>query len=202
MKQILTVIMTLSLSFFMTTCALAPDEPEPDYLNIMVEAAVKADMETGRQAAYERNAHLAALGFCDADISFDDLFLLAKFIQIQSGSFPISDDFKMCVGEVVLNRVESREFPDTISEVIYQDGQFELVHTEDFQCHTVPDRASAEIALRLLQGERLLAPQVVHFSLEASDSTYATFCNRQQNFIYFCESEYPRFYHLPNKKTT
>ena len=163
---------------------------------------MKADMDSGRQAENEYKAHMAELGCEDINISFDDLFLLAKFIYSQSGRFPISEDFKMCVGEVVLNRLASREFPDSIAEVIYQDGQFEGVHSEDFQCHTVPPRDCVEIALRLLQGERLLAPHVVHFSAEAKTEVYATFCDRQQNFTYFYESEYPRFYHLPNKKTT
>ncbi len=202
MKQILTVIMTFALSFFMSTCTLSPETPAPDYLSLMADAAVRADMETGRQAEYEYRAHLAELGAEDAAIAFDDLFLLAKFIYSQSGRFPISEDFKMCVGEVVLNRVESREFPDTIAEVIYQEGQFEGVHSEDFQCHTVPPRDCVDIAVRLLQGERLLAPHVVHFSAEPETEVYATFCDRQQNFTYFYESEHPRFYHLPNKKST
>ena len=105
----------------------------------------------------------------------------------------------MCIGEVVLNRVASREFPDSISEVIYQDGAFEGVHDEAFQCHTVPTEANAALALRLLQGERMLAAHVVHFTAEPQTEVYATFCDRQQNFTYFCESEYPRFYNFPNK---
>ncbi len=202
MKRILTAFMVLLLSLLLSTCSLAEIEPETDYISQMVEAAVKGDLVLGREAEYLHRQHLSALGAEDSIISFDELFLLAKFIQLQSSSLQSNETLMLCMGEVVLNRLASREFPNSLAEVIYQPGEFEGVDNNEFQCQSTPSKYCVLLALRLLNGERLLAPHVVHWSMEPQTDAYATFCDRRQNFVYFCESEYPRFYHLPNKKTT
>lgn len=48
--------------------------------------------------------------------------LLARVITNESGNQPM--DGKIAVGNVILNRVNSSVFPNTLSEVIYQPGQF------------------------------------------------------------------------------
>ena len=200
MKRILTAVLLLTLSYFMCTCARIPDEEYPDYLAQMVDAAVSGDLAAGRQAEFKRNQHIDELFLNYEKLSFDDLFLLSKFIMVQSKNDGNNDDYRLCIGEVVLNRVASREFPNSISDVIYEQGAFERVDNEEFKCGTLPNRDCVELALRLLQGERLLSPHVVHWSSEPETEVYATFCDRRQNFTYFCESAYPRFYHLSNKK--
>lgn len=52
----------------------------------------------------------------------DDLQLLACIIEAEAGNQ--SEEGKVAVGNVVLNRVRSSEFPNTIYGVIYQSGQF------------------------------------------------------------------------------
>ncbi len=56
------------------------------------------------------------------NVSADDLTLLAAIIYCEAGNQPW--DGKVAVGAVVLNRVASSSFPDTIYDVIYQSGQF------------------------------------------------------------------------------
>ncbi|HEY8391341.1 MAG TPA: cell wall hydrolase [Capillibacterium sp.] len=51
-----------------------------------------------------------------------DLYLLAKLIQAEAGGEPYEG--KVAVGAVVMNRVKSPQFPNTIYDVIYQPGQF------------------------------------------------------------------------------
>lgn len=51
-----------------------------------------------------------------------DRYLLAKIAMAEAEGEDVEG--KMLVIRVVLNRVASDEFPDTIEEVIYQDGQF------------------------------------------------------------------------------
>ena len=199
MKRTVASCMILLLSLLLSTCSMTKDE-QPDYIEEMVEAAVNADFEKGHEAETLYRQHISALGSEDTVINFNDLFLLAKFIQLHSGTYKNNETFMLCVGEVALNRLSSREFPNTLEEVVFQPGEFEGVESDDFKSNAFPSRNCVELALRLLQGERLLAPHVVRWSTEAADRVYATFCDRQQNFVYFCESEYPRFYHLPNKK--
>ena len=60
------------------------------------------------------------------EIYLGELELLAQLVHAEAGNQPMEG--KYLVAEVVLNRVESDEFPDTISEVIFQDGQFSVAH--------------------------------------------------------------------------
>lgn len=54
-----------------------------------------------------------------------DAYLLGAIIQCESGGEPYEG--KLAVGSVVMNRVKSSYFPNTISGVIYQSGQFSPV---------------------------------------------------------------------------
>ena len=56
------------------------------------------------------------------DVSADDLNLLAAIIYCEAGNQ--SREGKVAVGAVVMNRVASSLFPNTIYDVIYQSGQF------------------------------------------------------------------------------
>ncbi|MGM7722887.1 cell wall hydrolase [uncultured Metabacillus sp.] len=59
------------------------------------------------------------------NFSHADLDLLARIVRAEAQSEPFKG--KVAVANVVLNRVESPKFPDTIKEVIYQPGQFQPV---------------------------------------------------------------------------
>lgn len=52
----------------------------------------------------------------------EELDLLSRLIYSEGGTE--SYDTKLKIGSVVMNRVEAKDFPDTIREVIYQEGQF------------------------------------------------------------------------------
>ena len=55
----------------------------------------------------------------------DEVKLLACLIQAEAGNQ--SYEGKLAVGNVVLNRVKSGKYPNSISKVIYQPGQFTVV---------------------------------------------------------------------------
>lgn len=60
------------------------------------------------------------------EIYLGELELLAQLVHAEAGNQ--SFEGKCLVAEVVLNRVESPDFPDTITEVIFQDGQFSVAY--------------------------------------------------------------------------
>lgn len=62
-----------------------------------------------------------------SNVSNSDLDLMAAIIECEAGGE--SYEGKIGVGAVILNRMRSSEFPNTLSEVIYQSGQFEPVWT-------------------------------------------------------------------------
>ena len=59
----------------------------------------------------------------------EDLDLMARIINAEAGCDWIPDWVQRMVGSVVLNRVNSKYFPNTIREVIYQPGQYGPVYS-------------------------------------------------------------------------
>lgn len=157
------------------------------YLEEMREAAVRGSPAAGRAAEKSRNAALRAGGLGTA-VSFDDLYLLARVIDAMAGSDWLTDDFRMCVGEVVMNRVVSPEFPNTIHDVVYQRGQYTVVNTARF-ASLAPRRECVDCALRLLQGERHMVAAVVYQSDYLQGELFAAFSDRQLGSTYFCLSD-------------
>lgn len=60
----------------------------------------------------------------------EELWLLARLIEAEAGN----QDFygKQLVADVVFNRVDSDTFPDSIPDVIFQDGQFTVIENGAF----------------------------------------------------------------------
>lgn len=96
---------------------LEPEEnnDEPEYADIP-ELIAKAD-ETFIQEESEEDE-----GNTYDSYSEEDVYLLAQLIVNESGNQ--ERDGQIGVAEVVLNRLKSARFPNTVSEVIYQQGQF------------------------------------------------------------------------------
>ena len=157
------------------------------YLGEMRDAAAAGDVRAGRAAEEARNAAIRA-GGAGAPLSFDELWLLSRVIEAMAGSDWLSDDFRMCVGEVVLNRVASPEFPNTLYGVVYQKGQYTAVNTARF-ASLIPRRECVEAALRLLLGERHMVPAVVYQSDCLQGELFTMFPDRRLGSTYFCLSD-------------
>ena len=166
------------------------------YLDEMGKAAVAGDTQAGRQAEQYRNEIIDQNGSGEVKISFDDLYLLAKLICAEAGSDWLSDDFRLCVGEVVLNRVDSPEFPDNISDVVYQKGQYASAGTAAF-ASLVPSQACVDVALRLMQGERQMAPSVVFQSDHEQGEIFSMYTDRRLGTTFFCVSPNQELYPIP-----
>ena len=64
------------------------------------------------------------------EIYLGELEVLAQLVEAEAGNQ--SFEGKCLVADVILNRVESPDFPNTISEVVFQDGQFSVVKNGAF----------------------------------------------------------------------
>ena len=80
--------------------------------------------EAERKAAEEKEKRTANLGAIAA--SADDLTLLAALIQAEAGNQPYEG--QVGVGAVVMNRVRSGAYPNSIQAVISAPGQLSLIH--------------------------------------------------------------------------
>lgn len=80
--------------------------------------------------------------------SSSDSELLAKLIEAEARGESYTG--QVAVGAVVLNRVESSSFPDTVSGVIYQSGAFSAVRDSNWRVS--PSATSRKAALDAING--------------------------------------------------
>ena len=97
----------------------------------------------------------------------EELEWMAIVIFNEAGGDAASDETRIMVGNVVLNRVADERFPDTIYEVLTQERQYGLFHRTGIQWASravhepeAVERAY-ECARRVMEGERLLPDNVV-----------------------------------------
>ena len=123
----------------------------------------------------------------------EELEILALIIYQEAGGDACSDDTRLKVGNVFLNRVSSSLFPDTFYEVATQERQYGSLfwtgiewpdrHTEPGEQYAV-ERAY-RIAEQLLLGVRVLPDNVIwQAEFPQGDGTYC-----YQYGTYFCYSE-------------
>lgn len=194
MKKLIVTLMTGLMLMGLTIPGAADYEPKTDYMELMIQAVMKGDTEAGTQAEQARNEKIEALGLAYDPVTFDDLLLLSRVIYREAGSNWLSEEWKMSVGEVVLNRVASPEFPDTIREVVMQPGQYGGL-TKEFK-YLKPSRTCVEIALRLLTGERVLEEPSVVFQSNGhlGSGVHKKLVDGQLGVTYLCYSSHPELY--------
>lgn len=119
--------------------------------------------------------------------------ILAIIIYQEAGGDMCSDETRMMVGNVFLNRVDSPLFPDTFEEVATGKWQYGRLYETGIKW---PDRASLpqeqaavqrayDTAERLLEGERVLPKNVIwQAEFTQGDGVYC-----ESDGLYFCYSE-------------
>lgn len=121
------------------------------------EAAVKAfqrkngltaDGVVGPKTAAALGLDLSGGASSGASASSGDLYLLARLVHGEARGEPYRG--KVAVAAVVLNRVRSPHFPNTIAGVIYQRGAFDAV--SDGQINLAPDNDSINAARDAMNG--------------------------------------------------
>lgn len=175
--------------------AEVPEEYKTDYAAVMQECALYGDVETGRDAARRRDEKIDALGLDYPKVAFDELYLLSKIITAEAGSAWLPREWKLSVGEVVLNRVASPEFPDTVEEVLLQPGQYYGANSHYFK-RLLPFDDGVEAAWALLNGERVLCDPSIVFqaNFPQGSGTAVKYYDKLLGSTYFCYSAKPWLY--------
>jgi hypothetical protein len=122
--------------------------------------------------------------------------LLSKIITNEAGSYWLTMEQRLCVGNVALNRVESPEFPNTLLEVMEQPGQYVGKGNRAF-AKMVPYSWCCEAAARLYNGERLLPKSVVFQANFKQGSGTFLICEDPTGALldtYFCYSNHMDLY--------
>ncbi|PMC35981.1 N-acetylmuramoyl-L-alanine amidase [Bacillus sp. UMB0899] len=88
-----------------------------------------------------------------------EIDLLARIVRAEAQTEPFEG--KVAVASVVLNRVDSPKFPDTIKDVIYQSGQFQPVSNGEI--NKPADKESRRAVFAALSDMRKIAKDALFF---------------------------------------
>jgi hypothetical protein len=95
----------------------------------------------------------------DVELSEEDLRLFAKLLWLECRGE--SYEGQQAVAEVILNRLVSPDFPDTIRGIVYADGQFPC--TDDIPTAT-PTQTQYEAIENALKGPYILPMEVIFYA--------------------------------------
>lgn len=114
------------------------------------KVGLTADGIVGPKTAAALGMSLSGSGFSGGQTSAsnNNLYLLARLVHGEARGEPYKG--KVAVAAVVLNRVRSASFPNTVAGVIYQSGAFDAV--SDGQINLQPDQESINAARDALNG--------------------------------------------------
>lgn len=119
------------------------------------EARRKAEQEA-RQRKIEAVGTVGyALGFTEADVD-----LLNRLVEAEAGSEPY--DGKIAVVNVVINRIKSDKYPNTIYDVIYQPNQFEVVNIGTINTK-IPSEETKKAVKEALNGAKAVGDNIKLF---------------------------------------
>lgn len=164
-----------------------------DYATLMAESIAGGDYYSAKKYEFLRERKKELLGIQD-DLTFDNLLLLSKIVHVEAGSNWLTEEHRQLVASVVINRVNSPEFPDTIYEVIHQKGQYSTAGTSYFN-NLKPSRISVLSALRVLSGGSIAPSEVVFQSgFKQGSGVYKAISDSQLGTTFFCYSNNKNLY--------
>ena len=164
-----------------------------DYSLLMAQAVSKGNSVSGKEYERLRNVKKEYIGI-DDNLNYDELMLLAKIVQAEAGSNWLTEEHRQLVASVVINRVNSPEFPNTIYDVIYQRGQYAPVRTGYFQ-NLIPSEKAINSALQVLINGSIAPPSVVfQANFTQGSGVYKAIRDSKLGTTYFCYSSNRNLY--------
>ncbi len=127
--------------------AAEKDTADPEVYNIstrLSEGVNHTDINV------DRKLEVISVGSPDLPVSMEEYEMLCKIVTTEAMTEDVEG--QMLIANVVMNRVESDIFPDTVEEVILSPGQFDPVTTGAF-ASTEPTDEAREAVIRALSGE-------------------------------------------------
>ena len=153
---------------------------------IVMDAKIKAleAEENARQKALEEKKAASRKAVSD-----DDYQVLLRIVQAEAGV--CDEKGKILVANVVLNRVKSQEFPDSVRSVVYEPSQFSPVSDGSINSVKVTEETK-ECVNRALEGEDYSDGALYFMNRRGSRSravswfdSHLTYLFRHQNHEFF-----------------
>lgn len=95
----------------------------------------------------------------DDEYDGEDLHWLSRIISAEAKGESVKG--QIAVGNVVMNRVKSDKYPNTIKDVVFQKNQFSP--TIDGSIYNEPTEQAVQSAKRVLDGEMVIGDEVLFF---------------------------------------
>ncbi len=182
-------------------------DPNVDYSAKMIECAKDGSpnaLIAGRVYETQRNAKIDGLGMKYQKTHYfsafktgkeilaairgytdEDLDLLARLVNAEAGANWVPDWVQQAVASVVINRVKSNWYPNTIKAVIYQPGQYGCVSNSSF--NRKPSAKARQNARAVLDNGSTLPGGVTGQSGMVSGKIHSQYYDRTLGTtIYFC----------------
>ena len=145
-------------------------EPETGSGETGVQAAAETTMEQ------EEPVREVFTGYSESDYN-----VLLRIVQAEAGNCDIEG--RVMVANVILNRVESGSFPNTITKVVYQKHQFSPVSNGSIKrCKVTTE--TVEAVERALAGEDLTDGALYFMNRRASSKKNANWFDRHLEFLF------------------
>jgi len=134
-----------------------------DFQYKYVHASTPSTGVVGSNTGYASDLYCVARPLGGGDGGDEDWDLLSRIIYCEAGNQ--GDDGMVAVGEVVMNRVNSPLFPNTIHDVAYAPNQF-ASKSRWYDPKWAPSPEAINVAQRVIAGERLwYEPTVIGFKV-------------------------------------
>ncbi len=156
--------------------------------NLKIDSLKLSQKKTSYFSTYTTAAQIKEAMAADAKPKYtqEDLDLLSRVIYAEVGCTWIPDWVQRMVGSVVLNRVASPYYPNTIREVIYQPGQYSP--TWDGSINKKPDARTIANAKYLLEHGSICPANVIgQNSIVTGSGVYQSYHDSVLGTtVYFC----------------
>lgn len=120
----------------------------------IVQEAIRARMMTEGVSTIEEDISNVI------EVESEKKYLLARLVYAEAGSE--SDEHQQAVASVVLNRMNSDKFPDSIDEVIYQRNPLQYACIEDGNIDKIPDERAIKNAYYIWDNGSILPDNVLY----------------------------------------
>lgn len=138
-------------------------------LGLKIEGLNKTNKELESKNSELEGVRSTVLNSLGYEPSAYEIELLQRLVECEAGAE--SMEGKIAVANVVMNRIKSDKFPNSIEGVIYQENQFEPIVSGVIYEKT-PSEDSKEAVRRALMGEKAVPEDIVNFWASWLDSSH------------------------------
>ncbi|MBM6619548.1 cell wall hydrolase [Bacillus suaedaesalsae] len=169
MKKLMNIlsIFTIGIGMVFPTTTNKIEAIDTNYTKTSIKMLVDLDVEQKGTAQYQFLTEDIE-NQDKIDMTTDEKQLLARLVHAEAEGEPYAG--KVAVAEVVLNRVEHEQFPDTVKEVIYEKNAFEPVQNNSIQ--QPADQEAVEAVDEALQKEDKVNDALFFYNPKTAESDW------------------------------